>query len=500
MSGTNTTRHKNDSNLDLENNQLKQKTFRGFKWSFVNQVGNQFLNLAFSIYLARLLSPQEYGLIAMITVFTGFGAVLMDFGFGNALIYKDKPSHLDWSSVLWINFAMGLSLTAILFLFSPNLAEFYGEAQLESLSQVLSCFFVLSSLSLVPKAKLRRNLDFRSIALSNVLAILVSGTIGVYLAYTGYGVWSLIVQRISHAGILMLGYFITIRWLPSLVFSIKSIKSIFSYSIFQFGTGFIGYWSRNLDNLLIGKFASTAELGVYNRAYSFLMMPINTISKLLTTVMMPSISRIRNDKEKVSHNFIRVARLLCFIVSPIMALLFLGSKEITLLVFGPKWLGIVPFLKLFSLLGLYQSILSLNGPIYYALGRTRLDFKINLFTQTVNLLAIIIGVQWGAFGVVIGLYIGSVINFYPVNHYILKSINLSVSAYYKEFISIILINLGISLLLYLIYPLWDLEYKLKLVLLIISYIFLYLLVGKLLASRELKTAMKIISSKGKKYE
>jgi len=411
---------------------LKNKTVLGLKWNFVNQFGVQFFNLLFSILLARVLSPTEYGLIAMVTVFTGFSAVLLDFGFGNALIYKDNPSKTDWSTVFWFNIFLGIFLFLLLYLASPVIAAYYDISILETITALLACNFLLANFSIVYRAMLARELNFKGISIADISSIVLSGVVGIVMALLDYGVWSLVFQRLSASFFRLFAFLLITKWLPSIVFSIASFKEVFSYSIYLLLEKMLNYWSRNADNMLIGKYIGEKDLGVYNRAYSFLMFPITAIVRVVTGVLFPTMSKMKDDVEGVQDVFIRVSRMVVFLIIPLMSIFFLCSKEITLIVFGEKWIEMVPLLELFAFLGVYQSIIGLNGPIYLSKGETRLNFKVGLFTETINILAIIIGINWGLKGIIAAFYIALMINFFPHNYFILSRVKLSVIQYYKR--------------------------------------------------------------------
>ena len=399
---------------------LRKQTVTGFKWSFVNQFGAQFLNLLFSIILARILGPEEYGLIAMITVFTGLASLFLDFGFGNALIHKKEATNLDWSSVFWVNLILGFIIFIILAFSSNTIARFYDEPILVDLTIVIGINYIINSFSITQNAKLKKDIRVKELAFVTIASIVISGSLGVYMALSGFGVWSLVAQRLLMSLSIVIGLFISLRWTPVVKISLESIKSIFSYSAYQFSGGILSYGSRNVDNLLIGKYLDPADLGLYNRAYSFLMFPINAISSVITHVLFPSFVKINNDRDKLRSNYFEISRVVFFTVLPIMAVFFLCAEEITLIVFGPKWSGIVWILKFFSFLGIYQSIVRLNGPLYTALNKMKMNFRLSLFSESMNILAIVIGINWGIMGVISGIYISTLINFFSNQSFYLK--------------------------------------------------------------------------------
>lgn len=434
---------------------LRKQTITGFKWSFVNQFGSQFLNLLISIVLARILGPEEYGLIAMITVFTGLATLFLDFGFGNALIYKKDVTNLDWSSVFWVNLIIGVLIFVILAISAKSIASFYDEPILLNLTIAIGLNYIINSFSITQNAKLKKDIKVKEVAIVTITSIIISGSLGIYFAFIGFGVWSLVFQRLIMSFCNVAGLFFFVRWIPALKISFNSIKSIFSYSLYQFSGGVLTYGSRNVDNLLIGRHLDSSELGLYNRAYSFLMFPINAISSVITSVLFPSFVKINDNIEKLKQNYIEISKVVFYVVFPIMAIFYLCAKEITFIVFGPKWEGIIWIMKWFSAVGIYQSIIRLNGPLYTSLNKMRLSFKLGLFSESVNILAILIGINWGVFGVIIAIYAATLINFYPINYFILKEINLSIFSYYKQFFPNLFFGIICFVIVYVIFSLFE---------------------------------------------
>jgi PST family polysaccharide transporter len=415
---------------------VKRKTFLAMAWNMINQMGVQGLGFFFSIYLARLLSPSEYGLIAMVTVFTGLIGLVIDFGFGSAAIQRTEVDEDGWATIFHTTVVVGLLSFSGFWLLAPWIAEYYNHDELIPITRLIGAGVLISALSIVLRNKLMKALDFKKLSLINLLGALISGVVGVIMAENGYGVYSLVFLRISNYVVVLIGLWIVSRfWLPRLVYSIEFVKSIFSYSSYTFLSHLLGYATRNTDNMLIGKKLGDEALGEYNRAYSFLMFPIQTISRVITSVLFPSFSIIKDDLPKVRQSFMKLSSVVSTITIILMANLFISAEEVVLLVFKAKWLGIVPFIRAFALMGVYQSIISLNAPLYTALSHMKLDLKVGMFTEVVFIVCIIIGVNWGVFGVITALYVGTLINFYPTNYFILKKVGISLGQYYRLFLT-----------------------------------------------------------------
>ena len=471
---------------------FKKNTTKGFLWNSVNQFGNQGANFIFSIVLARLLGPEEYGLIAMVTIFTSLLGVITNFGFGLAAIQRDNTSNNEWSTLFFLNFLFGIFSASTLFFFSTSIGKFYDKEILVGISKFLAIGLILSPLSIVPKTKLIKKIDYKSISIATIISTTLSGAVGVLLALNDFGVYSLVYQRILNYLLNLIGLWVFNKfWIPSLTFSIAFIKEIFSFSFYTFLSGILSFATRNTDNLLIGKFIGDKELGEYNRAYSFLMFPINMISRVITSVLFPSYSQIKTDLKKISSSFISISLITAFTTIPIMSVFFLSAHEIVLIIFGKQWISIAYLIKLFCLIGVYQSVLSLNGPIYIALGYVKLDLKISLFTEVIIISSILIGVRWGVEGVITSLYVAALINFFPSNYFILKKIGLSIVSYYSIFIKNIILSSTIIIVVYFSFQQVPFE-NIFLLFTLKSLLFtiLYLLTHIFLKTKELKLLIK----------
>jgi O-antigen/teichoic acid export membrane protein len=426
--------------------EFKRKTVVGVGWNFINQAGNQGVNFFFSIFLARILGPEDYGLIAMVSVFTGFIGVFVDFGFGAAAVQRDHVSEKEWSTIFISNFIIGAVLVILLFFIAPIIGEFYQITELIQITRIIGLGFLISSLSIVLQNKLIKEINFKAISIVSIISSMFSGLIGIILAYNNFGVYSLVGQRISNYLLNFIGLWIANKfWIPKIFFSISFIKNLFNFSFYIFLSGLLNYSTRNLDNLVIGKSLGDKSLGEYNRAYSFLMFPIGVISRVINSVLFPTFSIIKNDLDKISHSFKTISLIASSITIPVMAIFYICASEIVLIVFGEKWIEISPLIEAFTILGVYQSVLSLNSSLYMALAQNKLDFKLGLFTEFIFIVSILVGIKWGITGVIIGLYVGTIINFVPSNHFILNKIGLSIRSYYSLFVKNFLISLIIAI-------------------------------------------------------
>ncbi len=393
---------------------LRDRTLSGIGWSGIAHIVRQLLLFVVSVILARLLSPREFGLIAMVIVFTGFAELFGDMGLGAALIQKLnlKRSHL--SSVFWVNLITGVALTGIVIAVAPLIASFYGEPALKPLAMVIAFNFLIGSFKVVQNALLQKEMNFRKIAMVEISAALIAGAIAVTMALTGFGVWSLVAQSILLTTISVIVLWFISPWRPDLSWNFKALKELLGFSSNLLGFNVLNYWVRNLDNLLIGKFIGSSPLGIYSRAYSLMLLPVTQISHVVSRVMFPALSSIQKDIVKVKRIYLRSTRIIALVTFPMMAGLFVLAEPFILTVLGSKWGEVIPILRLFCITGMGQSIGTTVGWIYTSQGRTDIQFKWGICSGIVRAIAFIIGLRWGILGVATAYVLsGYVILWYP---------------------------------------------------------------------------------------
>ena len=414
-------------------NNLKSKTISGISWSIVDNVTKLLLTLFIGSILARLLKPDDFGVIAMIFVFTGFLKILRDFGLGASVIQKTNPSSKELDSLFWVTIGFGVFVTVVLIAFSSTIASFYELPKLSKLIKVISVAMFLGSVSIIPESLIKKDLDFKSLFFRNIGNLIISGSVTILMAYYGYGVWALIFKEIIFNFLLIIFNFSLVKWRPSFSFSYGSIKSYLNFSLPLFGENSLNYFVRNIDNLLIGKLLGDITLGYYSKAYSLMLLPVRQISGSIANVMFPSLSIIKNDKPKVWVGYMNVVKIVSFVNFPIMISLFFFAKEIVLILFGSQWLEVIPIIKALCFVGSIQSIATLAGSIYNSQGKTKLQFKVGLFTKSIMSTAIVYGLfNGGIFSMILYYTITSSIAFVVELYFVTKILNNSILSFLDD--------------------------------------------------------------------
>jgi PST family polysaccharide transporter len=378
---------------------LREKTISGLFWSALSQGGKQLSQFVITVILARLLSPSDFGLVAMATVFTGFAMIFGELGVGSALIQKLDAKEEHWSSAFWLNIFNGILLCIMFWGLAPYIAIFYGRPELKAILQVMSINFVLSSFVIIPQTILMKNLDFRKLMIRDISSVILSGAFGVALALGGYGVWSIVFQLLSGTVINNLLLWSFCSWRPKFLWSYKSLREIFKFSANLTGFQIINYFSRNTDQLLIGKFLGSQDLGYYSLAYKLMLMPLQNISWVISRVAFPAFSQIQNNLEKVRVNYRKMVEAISILTFPLMVFIYISAPELIATIYGPQWGTVSDLVSILCFCGMAQSVGTTVGTIYQALGRTEIQLKMAVLNAIIIVPAVLLGLRGGIHGV-----------------------------------------------------------------------------------------------------
>lgn len=384
---------------------LREKTIAGVGWSTGARLIEQGIRFGVSIVLMRLLLPEDYGLVGMAMVFIGFAALFKEFGLSSALVQREEITDLQTSSVFWLNVTVGCGLAVLFYALAPLVASFYGESELESITQVLAVTYVVGAVSTVPQALLQREMAFDRLAKIQIPSVIVAGLLAIGMAFSGWGVWSLVAESLLLTGVGSLLVWWYVSWRPELVFSLTAIRDLISYGAGLTGFKFVNYWARKGDDLLIGRFIGSAELGIYTRAYSLMLLPITQIISMVSRVMFSALSTIQDDEERVRRAYLRVMRLLSFIIFPMMLGLYVVAESFVVTLFGQKWIEVTAIIQILCFVGLIQSLLNPTGWIYTSQGRTDWMFWWGVGAGGTMIAAIVVGVWIGTIEAVAWAYL-----------------------------------------------------------------------------------------------
>lgn len=380
---------------------LSKKAIAGIGWSSASKFFRQFAQLFFQIILARLLQPADFGILAMVIVITTLAEIIRSMGLGAALIQKQDAGDRHYNAAFWGNVAVGIILNILIQITAPWISAFYGQPELEKILRVYSIVFLIGSLNVVQESLMQKKLEFRRLFMMDAISITISGALALYLAFTGWGVWTLIIQYITITTISTIILWITSSWKPSFSFSSGAFRDIRAYGFNFLGYELMNFFARNIDNLLIGKYIGASALGFYSRAYFLMLQPLNITNQVLARVMFPVLARMQENKDEIKRVYLKSTSLTAFIVFPAIVFVFVCTEPVIELIFGEKWLPAAAILRVFCIYSLVDTIGITTAWLYKSLGRTDIMFRWTVFSTVITAVAIIIGLKWGALGVAI---------------------------------------------------------------------------------------------------
>lgn len=393
------------------------KVARGFVWSGIERFSIQGIGFLLSILIARIVSPSSYGLIVMIQVFLSFSQIFIDGGFANALIQKKDRSAIDYYTVFLFNLAVAVGLYALFFFAAPYIASFYNESQLTNLTRVISLSLILSSLSIVQRAKLTIELDFKTQTKAGILAVIISGICGVVCAYSGMEVWALVIQSLISQIVISFSLMYFSRWTPRLQFSTESFKKMFSYGSKLMASNLITGIYINLANLIIGKKYSAADLAYYNRGFTLTQFPSANIAEVMNRIIFPVLTSLQDDKKKLIEAYEKYLHLSNYIILPLMMLLIVLAHPLIEILLTEKWLSAVPYIQIYSLNFMLYAVMLQTGNPVSAIGHSGILLKYQFVKRSVSFFLLIatVGISvkavcWGVlassvFEVIINMYV-----------------------------------------------------------------------------------------------
>lgn len=380
-------------------------TTNGVIWSAIERFSVQGVSFILSIIISRLVTPAEYGLIAMLAIFMAVSQSFIDSGFGTALTQKKDRDETDFSTVFYFNIVISILLYGLLYLCAPLIARFYNQPDLTEITRWVGLNLILISLSLVQRTRLSISLNFKVQAKVSFVAVILSGLFGVTLAYHGWGAWALVYQTLSNNLLSTIFLWVVAKWRPMLVFSWLSFRRLFSFGSKILASGLLQTIYLNLYSLVIGKFYNPSDVGFYNRAYSISQYPSTNIVYILCRVMYPIQCEHQDDDKWLIDNFIRYLRMACFIVFPLMMLLAVIAKPLVLIVLTEKWLPAASLISILSLAYMWFPVMVINHQILSVKGRSDLYLKAEVIKKTTAIAILFatlpFGIKWLCWGVLI---------------------------------------------------------------------------------------------------
>lgn len=476
---------------------LRSKTMRGLTWSFTGLVSKQTLQLIIQIFLARMLIPEHFGLIGMITIFIALSTSLVQSGMDQALIREKNPSKSDLSTVFYFNLVISIVIYLILFFSAPIISAFFNEPQLTMIIRVLMFIIILNAIAAIQRVILIREINFRTLTLVSVYSIMLSGIIAIFLAFLGCGVWSLVAQIMLTQFFEVILLLIHNRWMPSFTFNYSAFSRFFGFGYRLLISGLIDTIYKNLYFVIIGRLYPVELLGYYTNASRLRDASSQSVTSTIQRVTYPVLSSIKENNEKLSDSYKKVLRMSGYLIFPAMLGLAAVSSNFIPLLLGEKWLPSVVYFQMLSVAGMLYPIHAINLNILKVKGRSDLFLKLEIIKKSILTFLIVIAVilNTGIEGLIGAAIASSYISLYINIYYSRKEINYSFIEQIKDLSPSFASAWIMAISVYLLNNVLSGKYFIDLTIQIISGVILYVLLSYILRIEEFKMIRKVVLNK-----
>lgn len=399
-------------------------------WKFFERLGTQLVGFIITIVLARLLLPEQYGVIALIMIFINVCNVIIEGGLNTALVQKKNADSVDFSTVFYFSVFISIVLYGVLFISAPYIARFYNEPVLIDVIKVLGLSIIFYAINSIQRAYVSKHMLFNKLFYSSFVAVLLSGVAGVFFAYRGWGVWALVIQNLSCAIITCLVMWFTIRWRPLLKFSVSRFKGLFNYGWKIFSANFITVVFVEIRKVLVGKIYTPSSLALYEKGEQFPSLFMSNILSSIQSVLLPTLSECQDDKARVKAIMRKFTKTSCFIIYPLMVGLIVTAEPMVDLLLGENWKGVVPFIQIMCVANFFRPITISNWEAIKALGYSGITLKLEVLKKIIDIVILLVSIRFGviaiAWGVVVFNFCCVFVNLAPnvrlLNYRILEQI------------------------------------------------------------------------------
>lgn len=417
---------------------LKEKTVKGVFWSSIDRFSSQGIQFIFSILIARMLLPSDYGVIAMLGIFLAVSQSFIDSGFGTALVQKIDRTETDFSTVFYFNILVACFFYGLLWIISPYIASFYDIPLLESVTKAVALTLIFNALGGIQNAKLTIAIDFKTRAKISLMCTISTGIIGLIMAYKGYGVWALVTQNIANSVLNATLLWLFVRWIPQRTFSMQSFRQLFGFGSKLLASGLLDTIYNNIYPLVIGKFFSASTLGVYSRASSLAQYPSSNLTSVLQSVTFPVLSSIQNDEERLGNAYRRLLRMSVFIIFPLMIGLSAVADPFIRLVLTDKWEGAIYLLQIVCFSMMWYPVHAINLNLLQVKGRSDYFLKLEIIKKIIGVSMLCITVPIGIVAMCYGSICTSIICLGVNTHYTWKLIGYGFKRQMREMLPTLL--------------------------------------------------------------
>ena len=430
---------------------LKNRAVHGAKWSFIDNISNSGVTFLVGPILARLLTPAEYGIMAMIAIFIAVSNSIVDSGFSNALIRKVRIDRVDYNTVFVFNLIVSIVLYILLYTSAPAISLFFKEPVLTNVLRVIGLILIVNALGIIPRTILVRGIDFKTQTKVSIISSVSSGLVGVGMAIMGFGVWSLVWQQLSRQILNSLFLWIFCKWIPQWEFSIKSFKEMFGFGYKLLLSGLLDTLYKNIYYVIIGRCYSPAQLGQYSRAEQFNMIFSSNLTSIVQRVSYPVLSSIREEPERLREAYRQIIKTTMLVTFACMLGLAAVAKPLIIILIGEKWLPAVSFLQIICFSGMLYPLHAINLNILQVKGRSDLFLKLEIIKKTIAVFPILIGIFYGIEYMLWGSVLTSFIAYFLNSYYSADLIRYSTIEQIRDVLPVFTVSFTIAAVMWLFF-------------------------------------------------
>lgn len=485
------------SNEGIDSHNLKEKTAQGLFWGFLSSGGMQLLNLIIGIFLARLLSPGEYGIVGMLAIFTLLANNLQESGFGVALVNVKDITHNDYNSVFWFNTAMSLLLYLILFLCAPLIAAFFHQPCLVSLSRFIFLGIIFAAVGISPNAMLVRSLKMKEKAITSLSALVISGTVGVIMAFKGFSYWSLATQQVLYNVVICIGRFYYTRWCPTFKVDFTPVKKMFSFSYKVLITAVLTTINNNVLTVIFGRLFPAQAVGNFTQANKWNTMANQLITNTVAQVAQPVLTRVTDDNERQRRIFGKMLRFTAFLSFPALFGLALVAPQVILLAIGDKWVNSIPLLQILCISGAFIPLYTIYQNLFLSQGKSGTYMWLTIGQILLLLVAVLACHSMGIKAMVLAFACINILWLLAWQVFAYRLIGYRFMTMLRDLLPFMLIALAVMVLTYFV-TLYITNMWMLLAARLLVAVALYVMVMKLLRARILEECIEFIRNKKSK--
>jgi len=429
---------------------FKHRAISGIAWSGIERFSVQGIQFIVQIILARLLTPDDYGVVAMLVVFLAIFQIFIDSGFSSALVQKHDRSEVDYSTVFYFNIGISVVLFLMFFFFAPLIAMFYETPVLTSVARVVAFNLIINAFAVVPRAKFTVLMDFKTQAKASLVAVIISGGIGIWMAYAGYGVWALVFQSLLNNGVNTSLLWVLSKWWPLRTFSMVSFKRLFSFGSKLLLSSLLDTIYGNLYILVIGRMFTAQELGLYSKANNFAQLPPTNFTAIVNRVVFPVMCEMQHDNERIKTVFNKYLRISTFIIFPLMIGLAVLAEPFIRLVLTERWLEVVLFLQILCFSYMWFPVHALNLLLLKVRGRSDLFLRLEVIKKIVGVIILIVTIPFGITIMCLGIVLSSVSLLGVNTYYTKKYFNIGFFEQIRYIFPSFLLSAGMGVVIFLL--------------------------------------------------